>query len=96
MGKVIVNKDGTIRSKTENIPSELQKTISDAIRKARNKENVPSLPSHNQAYAGAARGGECQGLLFSCLYPTFNVQRVLIELRLVCGLTNVFTFIQDK
>ena len=79
MGKVIVNKDGTIRSKTENIPSELQKTISDAIRKARNKENVPSLPSHNQAYAGAARGGECEGLPCSCLYATFNVQCVLIE-----------------
>lgn len=58
MGKVVINKDGTIRCRTENIPSELQKTISDAIRKARSKENYPSLSSHHQAYAGAGRAGE--------------------------------------
>ena len=56
-GKVVLNKDGSIKSKTENIPSELQKTISDAIRKARNKEG-PSSISSNQGYAGAGQAGK--------------------------------------
>lgn len=62
-GKIVLNKDGTIHSRTENIPSELQKTISDAIRKARNKESLPRFTSHSQAYAGAGRAGMCDGCM---------------------------------
>lgn len=55
-GKVVINKDGTIRSRSENIPSDLQKTIYDAIRKARSKE-TPRFVSPSMAYAGAGQTG---------------------------------------
>lgn len=58
-GKIVLNKDGTIRSRSENIPSELQKTISDAIKKAQSKDGaeLPRFVSNNQAYAGAGVAG---------------------------------------
>lgn len=58
-GKVLVDKDGVIKSRSENIPSQLQKTISDAIRKAQNREAPPTNHSANQMYAGAGQCGMC-------------------------------------
>lgn len=57
-GRVLLARDGTVKRQSENIPSDLQKTISDAIRKARNRQYEPRQHSVNQAYSGASSTGQ--------------------------------------